>query len=920
MVTTNKNDVMNTINKNYSQLIIGKWMHFFSKYEYNIINNLTIECVLDLFKEEVIEKLENNVSILVQFRICSSDRKVYRNMSTIERYTKSDFNDVYDIYKMYWELQRDEYMDMIDDPRIIIAYNIVPVEIEFTNVNKSIIRKNTLFNRSNNTNVNSQKIKGYSLPNTMDFRKWGECDINPEYTKASINKQGIGKYELDIMDNELNVNLIVNNNIIFSFNDKRCANDSLQTFTRIIKIKKKKTIYKYINGEIVLKIKDKILKKISKINLDANYKEDFITMDLETRTFKGEMSAYSCSNYDGSNLNSFYLTDFSNDEELLIKGIKSLFKRKFKGLNVYLHNFSNFDSVFLLSILSKLSLGIKPIINDSNFIDLIVKFSDKCNIKYKDSYLILPSSLSKLSKAFDVKKKGIFPYKFVSDKNNLVPLDYIGKVPAIEYFEDKDKGIELNKEDYDLYVQDYNNDWDLKKETIKQCNNDVKILYDIIKQFNLKIYNEFRINAIKYPTLSSLSFAIYRSNFMEDSYDITKIYGDIYNFIRKGYTGGAVDVYIHKSEINQKVYRYDINSLYPYVMLTFDMPVGNPRYFEGDIYLMEENPFGFFEVEVEAPKNLKHPILLMKSQNKKFKHRTIAPLGKWKGVYFSEEIENAKKYGYNFKVLKGYTFERRKIFTEYVNKFYDIKRSCAKNDPWYIIAKLLLNGLYGKFGMCPYKDKHEIIDNDELYKYVDNFKVSSTLDLKNNKQLISYSDDNESDEDYSTTPNVNISISAAITAYGRIVMSKYKNRNDFNLFYSDTDCIDIDRPLEDINAVGPEIGKMKLEHIFSKIVYVAPKVYGGYSITKNKEISKIKGLKIKNFPFEKLEKLLDLNNNLPPIKQDKWYKDISNRKIDVIEENYTLMVTGNKRKINYNKENQIINSEPFIIDEIDDIN
>ncbi|KAJ3780136.1 B type DNA polymerase [Lentinula aff. detonsa] len=426
-------------------------------------------------------------------------------------------------------------------------------------------------------------------------------------------------------------------------------------------------------------------------------------MDLETRIINGEMFVFCCSIFDGKDLFSFYLNDFNNDEELLIAAIKTLFKR------------NNFDSIFLLKILSKISLRIVPIINDNDLIDLTVKFSDKYNIKFKDSYLLLPSSLRKLAINFNVEEK---------------------------------------------------------EETIKYCNNDVI-------EFNLKIFSETRINAIKYPTLSSLAFAIYRSNFMKDEYEIKKIYG---------YYGGAVDVYIHKSDINQLVYRYDVNSLYPYVMKNFYMPTGNPQYFEGDIYLIKNKPFGFFEVEVESPKYLEHPILLFK---------TIAPLGKWKGVYFSEEIENAKKYGYKFKVL-------REIFMEYVDKFYDLKCNANKNDPIYIIAKLLLNSLYGKFGMSPYKDKHDIIDNKNLYKFVEKYI--------------------ECDEDFSNNPNVNIAIAAAITGYARIFMSKFKNSNNFSLFYSDTDCIDIDKPLNK-ELIGTEIGNMKLEHVFTNIIYLAPKVY-----------------------------------------------------------------------------------------------
>ena len=43
-------------------------------------------------------------------------------------------------------------------------------------------------------------------------------------------------------------------------------------------------------------------------------------------------------------------------------------QRKYNGYKVYLHNFSNFDGIFLFNILTELSNDIKPIINDGNFI------------------------------------------------------------------------------------------------------------------------------------------------------------------------------------------------------------------------------------------------------------------------------------------------------------------------------------------------------------------------------------------------------------------------------------------------------------------------------------------------------------------------------------------------------------------------
>lgn len=137
---------------------------------------------------------------------------------------------------------------------------------------------------------------------------------------------------------------------------------------------------------------------------------------------------------------------------------------------------------------------------------------------------------------------------------------------------------------------------------------------------------------MKYPTLPSLAFAIYRTHFLKD-FKIPLIDGELFTQFKKGYTGGAVDVYKPFSKNKDKIYRYDVNSLYPYVMRDYLMPVGNPIYFEGDITTISEGsgynlinkPFGFFEVEVTAPIDMNIPLLQMRIKTKAGT-RTIAPL------------------------------------------------------------------------------------------------------------------------------------------------------------------------------------------------------------------------------------------------------------------------------------------------------
>lgn len=50
--------------------------------------------------------------------------------------------------------------------------------------------------------------------------------------------------------------------------------------------------------------------------------------------------------------------------------------------------------------------------------------------------------------------------------------------------------------------------------------------------------------------------------------------------IRQGYFGGATDSYIPSGGKAKNIYTYDVNSLYPYAMKSFPMPIGKIRFFD----------------------------------------------------------------------------------------------------------------------------------------------------------------------------------------------------------------------------------------------------------------------------------------------------------------------------------------------------
>jgi DNA polymerase elongation subunit (family B) len=182
-----------------------------------------------------------------------------------------------------------------------------------------------------------------------------------------------------------------------------------------------------------------------------------------------------------------------------------------------------------------------------------------------------------------------------------------------------------------------------------------------------------------------------------------------------------------------------------------------------------------------------------------------------------------------------------------VNILYGLRILHPKPDPLNYITKLLLNSLYGRFGMEDSFADFLILDNKSYTKF--------EKDPKNNllnvvplgdKFLIKHrpldKDINTFLDNATETHNVSIGIAAAITAYARIHMSQFKNNPNFILYYSDTDSIYIDRPLPDEFISSTILGKMKLEYICNKAIFLAPKVYYLETVD-GKVIYKVKGLK-----------------------------------------------------------------------------
>lgn len=140
----------------------------------------------------------------------------------------------------------------------------------------------------------------------------------------------------------------------------------------------------------------------------------------------------------------------------------------------------------------------------------------------------------------------------------------------------------------------------------------------------------------------------------------------------------------------------------------------------------------------------------------------------------------------------------------------------------------------------------------------------------------------------------------------RTAESKFKTMKGVILYYSDTDSLVINKPL-DPEFVGNEIGKMKLEHTYDKLLCLAAKCYVGKE--GNNEHVVIKGSKVK-VSLKDIEPLL-YKSKILEIHHSKWFRDYSDGSITIKDELYSLTVTDNKRKLIYDDNNRFIDTAPL---------
>lgn len=323
-------------------------------------------------------------------------------------------------------------------------------------------------------------------------------------------------------------------------------------------------------------------------------------------------------------------------------------------------------------------------------------------------------------------------------------------------------------------------------------------------------------------TVASQAMRVFRTFLKDDLYNPGK---HVNEYSKKAYFGGRTEIFKPFSRKGQRLFEYDVNSLYPYVMRENFFPIGRGSF----TYCFERGKLGIYEARVSAPK-IHIPVLGI-LHDKKY----IFPIGDFEGTFTSEEINYAKTLGYTFQIKRGIFFEQKeKLFDKFINELYSIRLISEKNSVNDIIAKLLMNSSYGRFGMNLERE-NITFDLDEGVKEFRELQI-------NNKTIQLYK------KPVTLESFTHTAIAAFVTSYARIHMHKIMHPIAEHVYYTDTDSIFTTKELKS----GKALGELKLEAEYeSGAVFLLPKTYFALG-TKKKKIA-MKGFDKKKIDLFTLE-------------------------------------------------------------------
>lgn len=415
---------------------------------------------------------------------------------------------------------------------------------------------------------------------------------------------------------------------------------------------------------------------------------------------------------------------------------------------------------------------------------IFVKKGKRVNkVVFQDSLKLIPLSVDEIAKAF---KMDICKLKIDYSSHNSLPV-----------------GSPLTFEE---------------EEYIKH---DVKIVARAIDYFYSQGLNKMTIGSC---ALNEYKELIFKKNFNK-YFPTPKV--DFHNDVKQSYRGGFT--YLNPEFKEKTVGRglvLDVNSLYPSTMYESALPFATPIFFKGKYEY--DNIYPLYTQMIRCSFELKKgkiPTIQIKHNYDFVSNEYLESSNDLEVVLCLNSVDLKLFFEhydvYNLEYISGWKFKSTQgLFTEYIDKWSNNKINAKKegNHGLYLISKLFLNSLYGKFGT--------------------DVKVRSKIPYMGEDGIIHFRD-----SDIKYRDGVYIAMASFITSYARLktISSAQKITDDYNsgkckaqFVYADTDSLHIVLNGEDedefLKNCGLDIHPTKLgawdnESKFIKAKFLRQKCY-----------------------------------------------------------------------------------------------
>lgn len=326
-----------------------------------------------------------------------------------------------------------------------------------------------------------------------------------------------------------------------------------------------------------------------------------------------------------------------------------------------------------------------------------------------------------------------------------------------------------------------------------------------------------------------------------------------HNFCRAAYYGGRVQLY--RPGLTPRAHEYDVNSMYPWSLRTFALPVGDRtsdygRAAQANLVAGKE---GIYRCTVTVPE-MHLPPLPYRYKNG---IKTSYPFGTFGGTYALPELQHALSRGARVSASESIIFSGERIlFRDWIDRLFHLRANAphgGKKGPLGTFLKLYMNSLTGKFGSNPERDKFVI--NPSSIKVCNGDSVSCPTGGASECGLCCREHcAGTCGAHYQLSENVfysksfridgcaHVEWAAYLTSHARVALNQQQIAVDegHDVVYSDTDSIySISKRTSNI---GKDLGQWDYGGECNNFVGLAPKCY--YYERNGKAVKKAKGIRL----------------------------------------------------------------------------